>query len=125
MHSRGASSLPTVSAPFEMDNSAVKARRGRLSAWTDDDKCPMPVDPDWMVRGACYGKNLTEVFFPKSGSRHKTWGQEMCEDCPVRAVCLEYALENRIEHGTWGGMNERERARLLRARKAQTSTGAA
>jgi WhiB family redox-sensing transcriptional regulator len=37
-------------------------------------------------------------------------------DCPVKVPCLEYALENRIDHGVWGGTSERERRRILRAR---------
>jgi WhiB family redox-sensing transcriptional regulator len=35
----------------------------------------------------------------------------------VAASCLEYALRNRIDHGVWGGASERERRRILRARR--------
>ena len=30
---------------------------------------------------------------------------------------LEHALEHRIEHGVWGGASERQRRRILKARK--------
>jgi len=32
-------------------------------------------------------------------------------------MCLEYALENRIDHGVWGGCSERERRRILKRRR--------
>jgi WhiB family redox-sensing transcriptional regulator len=44
-----------------------------------------------------------------------------CTGCPVRFECLAEALDNRIEWGVWGGMTERERRALLRARTDITS----
>jgi WhiB family redox-sensing transcriptional regulator len=41
----------------------------------------------------------------------------ICKGCPVGTNCLEYALEERIEHGVWGGCSERERRRILKRRK--------
>ncbi|HEY1826569.1 MAG TPA: WhiB family transcriptional regulator [Acidimicrobiales bacterium] len=43
----------------------------------------------------------------------------MCAECPVASPCLEYALENHIDHGVWGGASERERRRILRRRRAE------
>jgi WhiB family redox-sensing transcriptional regulator len=34
----------------------------------------------------------------------------------VKDQCLNYALDNRIDHGVWGGTSERERRRILKAR---------
>jgi WhiB family redox-sensing transcriptional regulator len=34
----------------------------------------------------------------------------------VRDECLEFALDNGEKFGIWGGMSERERRRLRRAR---------
>jgi WhiB family redox-sensing transcriptional regulator len=36
----------------------------------------------------------------------------------VKATCLEYALENHIDHGVWGGCSERERRRILKRRRS-------
>jgi hypothetical protein len=35
----------------------------------------------------------------------------------VRPECLAFALETQQVHGVWGGMGERERARLMRSRR--------
>jgi WhiB family redox-sensing transcriptional regulator len=37
----------------------------------------------------------------------------------VREDCLEYALANGEKFGIWGGMSERERRRVRRARALQ------
>jgi WhiB family redox-sensing transcriptional regulator len=40
----------------------------------------------------------------------------VCRGCVVRNECLEYALVNGEKFGIWGGLSERERRRLRRAR---------
>ncbi len=49
--------------------------------------------------------------------------RKICATCPVTATCLEYALENRIDHGVWGGCSERERRRILKRRKVDLTVG--
>jgi WhiB family redox-sensing transcriptional regulator len=34
--------------------------------------------------------------------------------CPVRAQCLDYALETHQLFGIWGGLSERQRRHLMR-----------
>ena len=64
----------------------------------------------WMVQGRC--RDLPpEVFFPSDGVGVEV-ARHYCAECPVKAPCLEYALENHIEHGVWGGASERERRRI-------------
>jgi WhiB family redox-sensing transcriptional regulator len=40
--------------------------------------------------------------------------QELCNSCPFRPECLNYALENGIEYGVWGGMSGYQRQQLQR-----------
>lgn len=40
----------------------------------------------------------------------------VCQRCPVRGPCLDYALRNSIRYGIWGGLNQEERARERRRR---------
>ena len=64
----------------------------------------------WRQRAACRGTDL-DVFFPERG---ETAGpaRQVCARCQVRQPCLDYALSNRITHGIWGGLTERERRPL-------------
>lgn len=72
------------------------------------------LDTDWMAKGNCAEKPPS-LFFPSDGVGVEV-AKRVCVDCPVRSQCLEYALDNRIDHGVWGGTSERERRRLLKAR---------
>ena len=69
----------------------------------------------WMEQAICRGAAPAE-FFPSDGSGVEA-AQRVCTHCPVQSECLEYALENRIEHGVWGGASERERRRILKRRR--------
>jgi WhiB family redox-sensing transcriptional regulator len=70
---------------------------------------------EWMMHARCRGVRPTQ-FFPSDGLGVEA-AQRVCAECEVRAECLEYALEHRIEHGVWGGASERERRRILRRRR--------
>jgi WhiB family redox-sensing transcriptional regulator len=59
-----------------------------------------------------------ETFFPSDGLG-VIRAQRICAKCPVQTPCLEYALANHIDHGVWGGKSERERRRILRARRSE------
>jgi len=39
---------------------------------------------------------------------------KLCAQCPVRMLCLEYAIENNELHGIWGGLTYKERVALKR-----------
>jgi WhiB family redox-sensing transcriptional regulator len=73
------------------------------------------VDTTWMARGKC--KDVPpDTFFPSDGVGVEV-ARRICADCPVKAPCLEYAMENHIDHGVWGGTSERERRRIARRRR--------
>src|SRR4028118_1357450 len=68
--------------------------------WQDEANC-LGVDPD--------------LFFPERGASTRE-AKEVCRGCVVREDCLEFALANGEKFGIWGGMSERERRRIRRAR---------
>jgi WhiB family redox-sensing transcriptional regulator len=76
-------------------------------------------DPDsatgWMALGLCR-MYAPAMFFPSDGVGVDK-ARKICDGCPVKAECLEHALEHRIEHGVWGGCSERERRRILKRRR--------
>jgi WhiB family redox-sensing transcriptional regulator len=65
-----------------------------------------------------------ELFFPERGSSTRE-AKEVCRGCVVRIECLEFAIANSEKFGIWGGMSERERRRVRRARVLQNSEVAA
>lgn len=73
--------------------------------------------PTWYDDAAC-SQTDPEVFFPDSRGdtlrHHESAARSVCAHCPVQRTCLQWALEQRIEFGVWGGMTERERAVVLK-----------
>ena len=52
------------------------------------------------------------MFFAP-GIRTERKAKAVCGRCPVQGRCLQFALESRTEFGIWGGLNGKERRRLL------------
>lgn len=72
---------------------------------------------DWRHDAACLGHD-PELFFP-SGLTAPAWqelerAKAICRDCPVRAHCLQWALDTGQDAGVWGGLSENERRRCSR-----------
>lgn len=83
------------------------------------------VNPDdkWMDLAKCYGDDAAK-WFPAQGERHLiTVAKRFCTGCPVRQRCLDYALDNQILHGVWGGRSPLERKRVIHSKIYQTRIG--
>ncbi|MEU0843949.1 WhiB family transcriptional regulator [Streptomyces sp. NPDC005962] len=70
-------------------------------------------DTSWHTRAACYGMDVEDadaVFFPGPRDHEDiAEAKELCGWCPVRGDCLNFALDNGIKEGVWGGLTEAER----------------
>jgi len=66
----------------------------------------------WRHQAACRGLD-PEVFFPGEAEPGDA-AKAVCDRCPVRQPCLEWALASREKQGVWGGCDERDRRRILR-----------
>ena len=77
------------------------------------------MDNDWMARGNCRAVDPA-VFFPSDGVGVEI-ARQICQGCPVKQQCLDYAIYHRIDHGVWGGASERERRRIARRRRVAAS----
>jgi len=69
--------------------------------------------PAWMATAPCVG--LTHLFFPGRGESPAE-AKAVCATCPIRAECLDYALDHGVRHGVWGGESERARRRIRKLR---------
>jgi WhiB family redox-sensing transcriptional regulator len=77
------------------------------------------VEESWQVRASCRGPQAS-VFFPPPQFERKeekldreSRAKAICQSCPVKRECLDYAVAIREVHGIWGGLNENERKHLL------------
>ncbi|MFD4374793.1 WhiB family transcriptional regulator [Streptomyces sp. NPDC058486] len=71
-------------------------------------------DHSWHSRAACYGINPKEAdrlfFHGPRNYRDRHQAKQVCAACPVQRDCMTFALENKVEHGMWGGLTLKELA---------------
>ncbi|MBT8197337.1 MAG: WhiB family transcriptional regulator [Acidimicrobiia bacterium] len=68
----------------------------------------------WRQDAACLGAEA-DLFFPVSEESDETArAKSICEVCPVRDECLQYAFSTKQTEGVWGGMTGSERRRFVR-----------
>jgi WhiB family transcriptional regulator, redox-sensing transcriptional regulator len=70
-------------------------------------------DLSWRPQGACHDLD-PQTFYPSRGESIRP-AVAVCEACPVRAECLEWALHHE-NFGIWGGQSERARRTMRRNR---------
>lgn len=70
----------------------------------------------WTEFAACSAEGVDadadDFFAHRGGQEHLA--KRVCDGCPVRSECLNYALSSRMEYGIWGGTTPSERAEILR-----------
>lgn len=81
---------------------------------------------DWRSKGLCRTENHDpELWFPVGNSgpalRQTADATAICKRCPVITDCLTWALDERQEHGVWGGKSENERRAILKRRHIKPS----
>jgi WhiB family redox-sensing transcriptional regulator len=73
----------------------------------------------WAEFAACKDED-PELFFPVSevgpGARQVAQAKAVCARCPVREICLGFALDEGLDHGVFGGQTADERRKLTRTR---------
>jgi WhiB family transcriptional regulator, redox-sensing transcriptional regulator len=79
-------------------------------------------DEPWAKSAVC-SQTDPEMWFPEKGNGNTAIkAKEICQGCPVREQCLEYALANNEQFGVWGGMsfNERQKHKHRQPRQPRT-----
>jgi WhiB family transcriptional regulator, redox-sensing transcriptional regulator len=84
-----------------------------------------PATPtDWMQDGLC-AQTDPALFFPDGTGNAITsqvkQAKKICAKCPVKAICLEWAVDTGQSAGVWGGLSEDERVPMRRERVANRS----
>jgi WhiB family redox-sensing transcriptional regulator len=78
---------------------------------------PTLTTPDtWRTHARCRGVDPL-IFHPLNEEDAAEDAKAICELCPVREACLEYAISAREKDGVWGGLTARERRRVIRQRR--------
>lgn len=76
---------------------------------------------DWRKNAECRSSD-PELFFPIGTGAASQYQEDaakaVCNRCPARAKCLEWALDKNVTDGVWGGLTTVERAALKRTMNA-------
>lgn len=70
----------------------------------------------WMAEALC-AEAEGNLWFPDVNSPDAKYAKSICAECPVVDECLDYAVQNKIVEGIWGGMTPNERKRKMKGRQ--------
>lgn len=88
-----------------------------VGAEPSDITAPFNAQP-WVDRALC-PETDPESFFPEKGGSTKQ-AKKICALCEVRGECLEWALDREERFGIFGGKSERERRKIIKARRGES-----
>ena len=74
-----------------------------------------------LPQAKCRDIDNPNLFFPESRAEERKSLQAiraMCDGCIERKECLDYALDQEIPYGIWGGFTTEQRKRMLNTRYA-------
>ncbi|WP_343905185.1 WhiB family transcriptional regulator [Nocardioides aquiterrae] len=76
---------------------------------------PFAAHDDWRLDARC-ATEPPDDFFPigegPAAQQQARRAKGVCQECPVREQCLEWALAADVRHGVFGGLDEGERMAL-------------
>ena len=74
-------------------------------------------DYTWRVDAVCKDTD-PELFFPVGTTGQALLqidrAKQVCDECPVKIECLDFAIETNQDSGIWGGTSEEERRDIRR-----------
>lgn len=72
----------------------------------------------WMVDSNCKNVDNPDMFFSQHPADIQA-AKTMCSNCPVKLLCVSYAIDHDITDGIWGGLTETDRRQIKAAKQAQ------
>ena len=80
----------------------------------------------WTDHAVC-GNRLDDLFFPvgetEPAKQQERDAKALCDVCPVRQDCLDWAQETKQLYGIWGGLNTEERYQLRAGKRRYKPRG--
>ena len=116
---------------FHIESYADTPSQNTCRAWETRDLLTLLAreDDEWMAQGGCSNQDMLAAWglgpdaWMEPAGAHGGWfnpsARELCEACPVKAECLNHALEHGEDVGMWGGLTPNQRHRLLKRRAAE------
>jgi WhiB family transcriptional regulator, redox-sensing transcriptional regulator len=84
-------------------------------------------DDEWRDRALCRNTDPS-LFFPVGATGialvQIEHAKQVCDQCPVKQECLDFAIATNQDSGIWGGLSEEER-RVIRRRRVAAQRAAA
>lgn len=71
----------------------------------------------WRLQGACRQPAVDPGIFFSNNPGDIRKAKRICDGCPAKDKCRQYALDNNIPNGTFGGLAEGERRTILKGLK--------
>ena len=76
---------------------------------------------DWRDQAVC--KEADPNLFYSNKPAEIKQAVEICNTCPVRVLCANYAVAENEEYGVWGGLTEADRRQLRKKRSSRAGVG--
>jgi WhiB family redox-sensing transcriptional regulator len=76
----------------------------------------MTTSDSFMQFAKCKTMKDTNFFFADD-VRGTNRAIQYCQDCVVKTQCAQYAIDNKINHGVWGGLSMRARSRMKKLQR--------
>lgn len=77
----------------------------------------------WRLESKCRGEGNTKFFNDRKGGASAYFDARcICYGCPVKQQCLDFAIDNSIKDGMWGGLTYRDRLRYARGERDEPIT---
>lgn len=81
----------------------------------------------WKLQGLCNQVGEPDDWYPRDGRvgsyrearRRERDAATVCGQCPVREICLQFAIDNREPWGVWGGKTPDQRRRIIEKKPSE------
>ena len=80
---------------------------------------PIRIIGGWPKDRKCADMSPSDFFRDDGGYAIPVETLEICDSCPARNLCAEFAIENEEPFGVWGGLITSELRRIISARSSR------